>query len=83
MVCLCTLDPGFMTEGMRAGGKGVLVQAPPPHRGLYIWLAMTWQATLDLGAIDSAAGGSAPHPCARIWTWPSRYVTFTSLVPPM
>jgi hypothetical protein len=66
MVCLCTLDPGFMPEGMRAGGKGVLVQAPPPYRGLYIWQAMTWQATLDLGAIDFAARGSAPHPCARI-----------------
>jgi hypothetical protein len=56
-----------MPEDMRAGGKGVLVQAPPPQRGLYIWQAMTWQATLDLGAIDSAsARGSAPHPCARI-----------------
>jgi hypothetical protein len=29
---LCTLDPGSMPEGMRAGGKGVLVYAPPPHR---------------------------------------------------
>jgi hypothetical protein len=68
-----------MTEGMRAGGKGVLIQAPPPHRGLYIWQAMAWQATLDLGATawqatldlgatDSAARGSAPHPCARIRT---------------
>jgi hypothetical protein len=28
---LCTLDPGFMPEGMTAGGKGVLVQAPPSH----------------------------------------------------
>jgi hypothetical protein len=66
---LCTLSPGFMPRGMTAGGKGVLVQAPPPHyRGLYIWLAMTWQATLDLGAIDSAARGSALHPCAKIWT---------------
>ncbi len=81
MVSLCTLDPGFMPEGMRAGGKGVLVQAPPPHRGLYILQAMTLQATSDLGAIDSAARGSAPHPCARIWTCASRYVTFTSLVP--
>jgi hypothetical protein len=70
-----------MPEGMRAGGKGVLVQAPPPHRGLYIWQAMTWQATLDLGAKDSAARGSAPHPFTRIWTWSSRYVTFSSLVP--
>jgi hypothetical protein len=57
-----------MPEGMGAGGKGVLEQAPPPHRGLYIWLAKTWQDTLDLGTIDSAARGSAPHPCARIWT---------------
>jgi hypothetical protein len=65
---LCTLSPGFMPEGMRAGGKGVLVQAPPPYGGLYIWLAMAWQDTLDLGAIDTAARGSAPHPCARIWT---------------
>ncbi len=62
MVCYYTLDPGFMPEGMRAGWKGVLVQAPPPHRGLYIWQAIAWQATLDLGAIDSAARGSAPHP---------------------
>jgi hypothetical protein len=70
-----------MPEGMNAGGKGVLVQDPPTYRDLYIWQAMTWQATLDLGAIDSAAGGSAPHPCARIWTWSSRYVTFISFVP--
>jgi hypothetical protein len=56
---------------------------PPPHRGLYIWQAITWQANLDLGAIDSAARGSAPHPCARNWSCPSRYVTFTSLVPIM
>ncbi len=48
---LCTLDPGFMPEGMKAGGKGVLVHAPPPNRGLYIWQAIAWQATLDLGAI--------------------------------
>ncbi len=54
-----------MPEGMRAGGKGVLGQAPPPHRGPYIWLAMAWQDTLDLGAIDSATRGSAPHPCAQ------------------
>jgi hypothetical protein len=26
-----------MHEGMRAGGKGVLVQAPPPHKDLYIF----------------------------------------------
>jgi hypothetical protein len=71
---VCTLDPGFMPEDMRAGGKGVLGQAPPPHRGLCIWQAMTWQATLDLGAIDSTARGSAPHPCARIWTCTPRYV---------
>jgi hypothetical protein len=51
-----------MPEGMRAGGKRVLVQAPPPHRGLYIWQAMTWQATLDLEAIDSAARCSALFP---------------------
>ena len=55
-----------MPEGMRAGGKRVLVHAPPPHWGLYIWQAIAWQATLDLGAIDSASGISAPHPCARI-----------------
>jgi hypothetical protein len=30
---LCTLSPGFMPEGMRAGGKGVLVQAPPSLGG--------------------------------------------------
>ncbi len=71
MVCCVPLSLGFMPEDMRAGGKGVLVLAPPPpHRGLYIWLAMTWQAALDLGAIESAARGSAPHPCARIWTYP-------------
>jgi hypothetical protein len=34
---LCTLDPGFMPEGMRAGGKGVLVQAPPLPTGAYIF----------------------------------------------
>jgi hypothetical protein len=65
---LCTLDPGHMPEGMRAGGKGVLVHTPPPYWGLYIWQAIAWQATLDLGAIDSASRSSAPHPCARIWT---------------
>jgi hypothetical protein len=75
---LCTLDPGFMPEGTRAGGKGVLVQSPPPQRGLYIWQAIVWQAiawqaiawqaTLDLGAVDSASRNSAPHPCARNWT---------------
>jgi hypothetical protein len=27
---LVYLDPGFMPEGMRAGGKGVLVQEPLP-----------------------------------------------------
>ncbi len=59
-----------MPEGMRASGKGGLVQPPPPHMGLYIWLAMAWQDTLDLGAIDSAAidsaaRGSASHPCAQ------------------
>jgi hypothetical protein len=57
-----------MSEGLRAGGKGVLVQAPPPHRGLYIWQVKAWQTTLDLGAIDSAARSFAPHPCARNWT---------------
>jgi hypothetical protein len=54
-----------MPEGIRAGGKGVVVQSPLPNRGLYIWLAMAWQDTLDLGAIDSAARGSAPHNCAQ------------------
>jgi hypothetical protein len=57
-----------MPEGMRAGGKGVLVQAPPSPQGPIYWQAMTWQATLDLGAKDSAARSSAPHPCARIRT---------------
>ena len=66
MVCDCTLDPCFMPEGLRACGKGVLVQAQSPHRGLYIWQAIAWQATLDFGAIDSASGISAPHPCAQI-----------------
>jgi hypothetical protein len=65
---LCTLDPGFIPEGMRAGGKGVLGHAPPPHRGLYIWQAIAWQATLDLGAIDSASRSSASHLYARNWT---------------
>ncbi len=55
-----------MPEGLRAGGKRVLVHAPPPHQGLYIWQAIAWQATLDFGAIDSASGISAPHPCAKI-----------------
>jgi hypothetical protein len=54
-----------MPEGMRAGGKGVLVQASPSPQGPIFWLAMTWQATLELGAIDSAARGSALHPCAQ------------------
>jgi hypothetical protein len=58
-----------MPEGMRAGGKGVLVHMyTPSPQGLYIWQVIAWQATLDLGAIDSASGISAPHPCARIWT---------------
>ncbi len=66
VVCCVPLSPSFMPEGMRAGGKEVLVQAPlPPHKGLYIWLAMAWQDTLDLRAIDSAARGSAPYPCAQ------------------
>jgi hypothetical protein len=52
-----------MPEGMRAGGMGVLAQELSPHRGLYIWLAMAWQETLDLRAIDSADRGSAPNPC--------------------
>jgi hypothetical protein len=43
---LCTLDPGSMPEGMRAGEKGVLVHALPPHWGLYIWQAIAWQALL-------------------------------------
>jgi hypothetical protein len=45
-----------MPEGMRARGKGGLVQP---------WLAMARQDTLDLGAIDSAARDSASHPCAQ------------------
>jgi hypothetical protein len=59
---LCTLDPGSMPEGMRAGGKGVLVHTPPSHWGLYIWQAIAWQATLDLGAIDSASRNSTHIP---------------------
>jgi hypothetical protein len=54
-----------MPKGMRARGKGGLVQLPLPHKGLYIWPAMAWQETLDLGAIDSAARDSASHPCAK------------------
>jgi hypothetical protein len=57
---LCTLSVCYMPECMRARGSGGLVQAPLPHKGLYIWLAMAWQDTLDLGAIDSAS-----HPCAQ------------------
>jgi hypothetical protein len=70
-----------MPEGMRAGGKSGIVQAPPPHQGLYIWQAIAWQATLDFGGIDLASGISAPHPCAKIWTGFPRYVTESSLVP--
>jgi hypothetical protein len=68
MVCYVPYTQGSMPEGMRAGGKRVLVHAPPPHWGLYIWQAIAWRATLDLGATDSASRSSAPHPCARIWT---------------
>jgi hypothetical protein len=50
-----------MPEGMGARGKGGLVQ---PYKGLYIWLAMAWQDTLDLGATDSTARDSASHHCA-------------------
>ncbi len=53
-----------MPEGMRAGVESGI--PPSPHQGLYIWQAIAWQATLDFGAIDSASGISAPHPCARI-----------------
>jgi hypothetical protein len=55
-----------MPEGLRACGKGVLVQAPPPHRGLYIWQTIAWQATLDLGAKDSVSRTSAPIPVPEI-----------------
>jgi hypothetical protein len=56
-----------MPEGMRAGVEsGIVRTSPSPHQGLYIWQAIAWQATLDLGAKDSASGISAPHPCARI-----------------
>ncbi len=41
-------------------------------RTLYIWQAIAWQATLDFGAIDSASGISAPHPCAKIGPDPQR-----------
>jgi hypothetical protein len=65
MVCCVPLSPCFMPEGTRAGGKGVLVQAVPPHMGLFICLTMAWQDTLDLRTIDSAARDSARHPCAQ------------------
>ncbi len=67
MVCCVPFGPCFMPEGMRAGGKGVLVQAPLPQGPIYL-ACMAWQDTVDYGAIDSAARGSAPHPCAKIWT---------------
>jgi hypothetical protein len=58
-----------MPDGMGAGGKGVLVQAPPPTPQGPIYLASHDLASqLDLGAKDSAARGSAPYPCARIRT---------------
>jgi hypothetical protein len=63
---LCTLSPCYMPEGMKVRGSGGLAQPPPlPHKGLYIWLAMAWQVTLDLRAIDSAARDSASLPCAQ------------------
>ncbi len=55
-----------MPEGMRAGVESGILHSPPPHQGQYIWQAIAWQATLDLGDIDSASGISAPHPCAKI-----------------
>jgi hypothetical protein len=57
---LSTLGPCYMPEGMRARGRGGLIQPPHPPQGPIYWLAMAWQDTLDLGAIDSAS-----HPCAQ------------------
>jgi hypothetical protein len=49
-----------MPDGMRARGKGGLLQLPPPPQGpIYL-------ACHDLArAIDSAARDSASHPCAQ------------------
>jgi hypothetical protein len=60
-----------MFKGIRASGKGVLVQAPPSHRGLYIWHAMTWRQPEAVPLIPVPEFGPELQ---------GTYVTFTSFV---